>query len=288
LAIEPLPHPKADDPVRVVSYSEYDALRQCPLKHHLAYNERWTSPAVGKALQIGGLFHKILEAHYKRKSRAKALTRAALLKILAATPTTEDEYKETALWMYEGYVECYGADPQWEILGVEKELRVPLADGLVLKGKVDLLIKDNSAGGGLWIPDHKTCSTLPKEKDLDFDDQFGLYVWGMRQEGVDIRGVIHNACRTGKLKREMTLEERFKRTYTARTQKELDTIARECAETFQRGLLPWPGLPPRATDPDRCGWRCGFTEACLMSRKGGGDIRELLTDMGCAQDFTRH
>lgn len=275
-------HPKADEDVRVVSYSEYDALRQCPLKHHLQYNERWTSPEVGKALQIGSLFHKVMEAHYKKKGRKK-LTEGKLGFILAECEN--EEYRDTVQWMYEGYCECYDVDAAWTILGVEKEVRVPLGPGLLLKGKLDLLVKDNSAGGGLWIVDHKSSGQMPKEKDLEFDDQFGLYVWALRED--DVRGVIHNACRTQRLKRDMDMAERFKRQYTVRNRFELDTIARECYETFERGLQPWPGLPPRATDPDRCGWRCGFTEACLMSRKGA-DIHELLSDLGSVQDFTRH
>ena len=61
---EPKPKPESDHEGRIVSWSELDALKQCPMKHHLAYEERWTGPETSKALAIGSLFHKVMEAHY--------------------------------------------------------------------------------------------------------------------------------------------------------------------------------------------------------------------------------
>ena len=296
---EPKPKPETDHEGRIVSWSELDALKQCPLKHHLAYEERWTGPETSKALAIGSLFHKVMEAFYSERKYEQEDTPPG--EWLGETPHEiiakydgNPEYAETVAWMFEGYVENYGDDKLWRVLGIEKQLMVPLPNRagrkskITLKGKVDLLIKDNSAGGGLWVVDHKTFSRPYQDKDLEFDDQFGLYIWGLRREGTNVRGVIHNGVRTSKLKREMTPEERFKRTYTVRTDVELENIAREAYEWFQKKPEHGPdGLPRRSTNSDTCGWRCSFTEACLMSRKGG-DIRELLEDSGCVQDFTRH
>jgi RecB family exonuclease len=286
---------------RVVSYSELDALKQCPLKAHLQYTERWTSSEPSKALDMGKVFHNALENHYnKLKDEAEGKPADIGLTPEDAFLEAEEnimnpEWLETVRWMWEGYHEFYGSDPNWTVHEVEskEQLWLPTRTGrkseIDVKTKIDLLVTAHDAGGGLWLVDHKTCKDLPKQKDLDFDDQFGLYVWMYRKKGIPVRGVIHNAVRTYKLKRDpQPLEERFKRTYTVRTDTELDNIARETYEWFSTQHKPVDGeLPRRSTNPDTCGWRCSYTEACLMSRKGG-DLHELLEDMGCTQDFTRH
>jgi hypothetical protein len=294
----------------VVSFSELDSIRQCLLKAHLAYKERWRPETASAALSRGKLFHSVMEAHYNAKATtldSGGVSRAGSASDVL-TAASESEETELVHWMYDGYQDCYGEDEQWEILAVEQRvedwLRTPSGgrSSFKLKGFVDLLIRDHSAGGGLWIVDHKTCRELPKQKALDFDDQFGIYMWLMRRQGLDIRGVIYNACRTNKLKREMSLSERFKREYTTRTDIELETMAAEALETFKsaygvgvrgrskqgaKGTQEGGTLPPRSPDPDRCGWRCPFTESCLMSRKGR-DIRELLAETGFKQDHERH
>ena len=291
-----------------VSYSELDAIRQCRLKSYLSYHERWQPEKPSAALQRGGLFHKVLEAHYSQK--VLTLDSGGLKAVAdpwAILKAAEDDYEEDIIdsvrWIYEGYLECYGADEHWEILAVEQRveewLRWPNGrkSAYKLKGFVDLLVRDHSAGGGLFVVDHKTARELPKQRALDFDDQMGIYVYLLRKAGHDIRGVIYNACRSYQLKREMSLDERFQRSLTVRTDRELQTMADEALRTFKSAYGERVGgqsegdkaaiLPPRSPNPDTCGWRCSYTEACLMSRKGK-DIRGLLSEMGYTQQLKRH
>lgn len=295
---------------RIVSFSELDALRQCPLKHHLAYQERWKMPGTSPALARGSAFHVMMETHYRILAQSEVLgslkDRFEVAQGAAANflLTLEDpEMADLLRWMYAGHCELYGSDPQWEIVGVEMPVedwlynRAGNRTGYKMKGKIDVLVRDLSMGGGLWIVDHKTCSNLPREKDYDFDDQSAVYTMLCRRKGLDVRGAIFNACRTKKLKRDMTLDERFKRVPTVRADRELEIMEYEVHETFAGRVKPLSSrtpsrtetgvLPPRAPDPDRCGWRCDFTEACLLSRKGT-DIRGLLEATGGVQDPTRH
>ena len=300
-----------------VSYSELDTIRQCRLKHHLAYKERWRSSGdTPPALSRGSLFHKIMEAHYLML-RSRYRTQTAIDELIdPLSYLADDDESELVRWMYDGYRDVYGDDTSWEILAVELRVeRWLLTDAgrlsrFKLKGIIDLLVRDNSAGGGLWIIDHKTCRTLPKDKDFDLDDQFGLYTYLLRRPNtiqglelapglaredgsLDIRGVIHNAVRTERLKREMQPSERFARTLTTRTDTELKIIASEALDTFEEGYREGPsstlrgGLPPRSPNPDTCKWRCGYTEPCLSSRKGQ-DIHGLLEDYGYVVDPLRH
>jgi hypothetical protein len=297
-----------------VSFSELDAIRQCRLKSFLGYRERWQPEEISPALRRGKLFHAVMEARNNDKvaqgTRASAQTsasdaswEAAKRAFLNRAPTPheilneagESDEVETVRWMLEGYDEYYGETPEWEILAVEQRVEewLPLPNGkrsqFKMKGFVDLLIRDHSAGGGIFGVDYKSCRELPKQKQYDFDDQSGIYTWLLRKQGINVRGFIFDACRTARLKRPMELKERFKRELTVRSDRELETMVAEALATFKSAYakLPEGALPPRSPDPDRCGWRCPFTEACLMSRKGKA-IRPLLEDFGFKQNMERH
>lgn len=282
---------------KVVSYSELDTYRQCPFKHELAYRQRWTPDTEAPALSRGRLFHEVMELHYRRLDQglklpaiAQELQTNGMLYDTTTGASTEEQ--DLVAWVYDGHVEKYGADPDWEIVGVELKIEdwLPTRRGtrshFKLKGRVDLLVRDRTMDG-LWVVDHKTCRNLPKGKDLDFDDQAAVYSYLLRRRGLDIQGVIFNHCRTYKLQRPMSLDERFRRTITTRTQQELENMALEVLETFRAAYRPREGEPPRAPDPDRCGWRCPYTEPCLGARKGL-DLAGLLGDHGFRQDFERH
>ena len=274
---------------KVVSYSELDTYRQCRYKHELAYRQRWQPDETAAALSRGKLFHEVLERHYQGLPQDEI--RGLLSDPQSGAQTEEQELVE---WIYDGYRTLYGADPDWEIqaveLAVEEWLPTPKGNrsSFRMKGKVDLLVRDNSAGGGLWVVDHKTCRNLPKsDKDIDLDDQMAIYIKLLRMRGLDVRGAIMNFCRTQKLVRAMTDDERFKRMHTARTDVELDVIIGEVYDTFREAYRPRDGMPPRSPNTDTCRWRCPFTEPCLSARKGG-DIQILLGETGFHQDFTRH
>ena len=293
----------------IVSFSELDTFRQCPFKHQLAYVERWVPEETPTALARGTRWHQILDHHYRTlqawqrgqilRQNLKEHLHAGIDPILveARNDAHKDDWVGTEgdllEWMYMGYVAEYGLDPDWEIVAVEHNAvcTLPTDRGTPsrakLKFKIDLVVRQD---GKLWVVDHKTGKDLPTDKELDIDDQFGLYTWGMRHLGVDVFGQLYNAARTYKLKtREMESSERFLRHRMFRTDAELDTIAVEAYKTTRNahGARGYGGDAPRAPDTDRCKWRCNFTEACLFGRKGN-DTREFLADTGFHQNFERH
>lgn len=273
-----------DDPV-VISWSEIDTLRQCPFKHHLGYRERWQTEEDKEVLARGTAWHEILEAHYDGlRSKAKEPDRHTIDRLLGGS-AEQTERQELLDWMYEGYVENWAeADKEWSIKEVEWKGFAPLPNPrggpsrFMLKVKIDLIAVRR---GRLWIWDHKSARNLPSDKELDFDDQFGLYMWCMRQMGYPVAGAVYNCARTQRNKSFMSLDTRFSRTFLARTDVELDQIAREA---YLSAELAWPEvmseeIPGRTPNTDTCRWRCDFTEACLMSRKGGR-ITDMLTAHG--------
>ena len=279
----------------VTSWSEIDTYRQCPFKHMLGYRERWSEPSVSMALQKGNLWHAVLEQHYlgiralEAKTRSNKTLKAAVLAVDELLGKRDpDELQELIRWMYNGYTEKYMFDADWEIVEVEWKGFAPLPNPsggpsrFMLKVKIDLIIRFR---GRLWVVDHKSGKDLPGEKELDLDDQFGLYTWAMRQVGTPVMGSIHNAARTQRNKGFMELDTRMARTFLTRTDIELDTIAKEAYMTADK---MWPQefdphhLPERTPNTDTCRWKCSFTEACLFSRKGG-NLEGMLKAHGCSK-----
>jgi hypothetical protein len=206
----------------IVSYSELDTFRQCPLKHHFAYKMRYKKPVKeDSALAKGSLYHQVMETHYKiimsaqqkvgRSGRIPLPDEKPLLKRIrkAVQAILRDErtgeflsaQHELISWMYDGYVEKYGIDRQWKIMAVEHNIVTPLRDArgrrtrYHIKCKIDLLVMER-ANGRLWVIDHKSGQNLPTQMDLEIDDQFGLYTWAMREMGKPVAGSIHSANRT--------------------------------------------------------------------------------------------
>lgn len=286
--------------VHVVSFSELSSYRQCPHKHELEYKQRWRGEP-GPALARGVLWHTLLEGHYRilqahqrDRSMTDAELKAQLMWSARKVLVGAGEHADLLEWMYTGYLEFYGLDLDWKVLAVEHapEVWLPTAEGtrsrFKIKLKIDLVIRWQDQ---LWIVDHKSGKELPRDKELDIDDQFGLYTWAMRQLGRPVFGSIHSAARTHRNKNQdrypQPLDERFHRTLLSRTDRELDTIAVEAYRTARAAYRWADGEAPRSPNPDTCGWRCSFTEACLMGRKGA-DEQQILRDMGMAQDFERH
>lgn len=313
----------------IISPSELDVMRQCPLRHSLLYGERWTKPVKDEShpLAFGTLWHKVLEAHYNsirlEQERAhrdlggwkyfdQSVTKvfAERNAMAVISEVSDPEVAELLAWMYDGHIEMWGLDPQWQIVAVEHsgEVELPGPPGVDvgdltfrLKFKMDLIVKEE---GRLWIVDNKSCKNLPNRLELDLDDQFGLYNWAGLQMGHRIFGTMHNAARKTMRKGDVddsnpsALDTRFRRTPLTRGKDELDRIA---LETWQEAVARYRGLEwinqlkaqglnieaQRHPNPMQCGWKCDFTEACIAGRKGI-DMRLYIQRKGYRQDWTRH
>ncbi len=297
----------------VVSFSEVDTIRQCLLKHEIAYKERWQAPTTGPALSRGIAWHQIMETHYRvlkqmqdemkagvppisDKAMAARIWEAVHPHLYSQLSGTQSEEQEILEWMYRGHIEHWGLDPGWDILAIEHAPVMSLPDRagrrsrFQIKMKIDLVVRERSTGN-VYVVDHKSGKDLPKDKELDLDDQFGLYTWGLRQLGHPVFGAIHSAARTHRNKDQsrypQPLDERFRRTRLVRTEIELETIARECYAAVRNAYSFEIGQAPRSPDPDRCRWRCDFSEACLLGRKGA-DHRAILADTGFVRNQERH
>lgn len=282
-----------------VSWSEIDKYRQCPHAHDLTYRQRWVGRTTSPSLQKGTLWHKVMEGHYRslmeRPGDLVTARREAERWFVEWGAGVDDEIRELIWWMYEGHIETWGADEDWDIRGVEQKLEVPLltASGqksrFMLKMQIDLIARDRTMNNKLLIIDHKSGAELPKRKNLDMADQFAFYIWGMRQLNHPVFGGVWSAARTKRLKtKESPLVERFSRPMLSRTDHELTTVATEAYATVRKAYAAG-AIAERHPDADTCSWKCGYLEACLLGRKTSDQReREFLLDTGFIVDATRH
>lgn len=288
----------------IVTYSELDTFRQCPLKHRWAYELLMTKEqGVGSLLAKGTLWHLVMETYYYTLATSTATPEQAA-EYAAQRHLLDDQGEfisadaELISWMLEGYISHYGDDPGWEVLAVELSGMHPL--GLVhsstppsgpqiwLQYKIDMLVKDVS--GRIWIVDHKTASAFSQQTEIDLDDQFGLYTSALRLAGIPVFGFIRSDARTQRNKGPMKLEDRFRRVPTHRTDIELRNIREDALATarLMRAERPANVSSP---DPRQCVWKCDFLQAHLMYRKTDRAKRselDILEGFGFAPRELRH
>lgn len=293
----------------IVTYSELDIFRQCPLKHRWAYDLLMTKEqGVGSPLAKGALWHSVMETRYwfmaaRGLNVSDASQQARNHHLYATDMERGDGFvsadAELVEWMLTGYDQFYERDDDWEILAIELSGMCPLG-GLLgdsappsqaqvwLQYKIDLLVREISTGR-IWIVDHKTASAFSQQVEIDLDDQFGLYTWALRQAGIKVFGFIRSDARTQRNKGPMKLEDRFRRVPTHRTDIELENIRQDALETTRemrrkRGTRSAP-------DPRQCVWKCDFLQAHLMFRKTDRAKRtevDILEGFGFAPRELRH
>lgn len=299
----------------VVSFSEIDTFRDCPLKHQLAYVDRWTKePEEGTPLSRGSRWHEVLATHYQTlREKAEWLGdgTAGAKSVLALARTRieeaglfDGEDGELARWMYGGYVEMYGVDPQWEILAIEHKAELPLLTTAEAKERravaraappdpvrfwvkviLDLIVRDRITGK-IWIVDHKSSENLNKKIDLELSDQFGIYTAGLRALGRRVLGSVYSGARTYRLKTKVApLEERFRREMMYRTDIELDNLILDFRAATEAAYSDRPVFS--SPNPRECQWKCDYRDAHLAARKGV-PIEAALRDFGLRQNKERH
>lgn len=285
----------------IISHSELDSGQQCEHKHDLQYRQRWVPATTSPALEKGTLFHAAMERHYNIVKEQPILGREVVSDMVKGLfyndDHTQTELQELVEWMYLGYLDQWWEHDKlmWTILAVEHEIvspPLPTPGGgrskFRMKMKLDLIVHQKmGAHKRLLLVDHKSGANLPSEKELEFEDQFARYQWGLKQMKRPVFAIVYNAARTQRNKSFMPLTDRFSRTMLYRTDKELQTVAVESYKLAKRLYANPIGYAPRSPNSDTCRWRCPFTESCLAGRKGIDEV-QFMRDKGFRIERERH
>jgi hypothetical protein len=214
-----------------------------------------------------------------------------------------EDAKELGVEMLEAYVELYGNDSDWEVLGTEQPFQYPVRHpqtGKVLfnyVGIIDLIMRQVSTGR-IWIWDHKTTDSIARWlRTLPLNEQAGSY-WAfgvpwMREQGIinprildDLSGMYFNFLRRARrderptnalgqfLNKDGTVSKRqppqqFHREPTYRTDYDRDQVYRRALNDFREMEMVRKGRLANKKSPSifNCP-NCGWTDVCELHETG--------------------
>lgn len=266
------PNTATPESVEIVRHSEMADFRQCPLKWWLKWVQQWNPRETSEASTMGTAWHEVMAHHHRFLQQAPP--NMDTMEVRRALGPVFDYFQETdfydrLVWMYDGYLEKYGLDPDWEILEFETTQTVQMMPGVLYEWTTDVLVLDIRLNK-IQVVDAKSTKNPLRKIDTDLSDQLGLYVKAQSLRGdYLVMGGITDQARTEKLKRPMTLDERFARIPTYRSAIELDNIWLDAKRTVRKMLEYRESgeIPYSAPDPRICGWKCDFVESHLILRK---------------------
>jgi hypothetical protein len=305
------------DSGRYVTQSELRSFKKCPLAWQLSVVEG-LSPMPGMVTlkrDRGTIWHAQLEARYLSLKDGFSVNSAETLKRVLERLNHEFEIRpgqdvaasdEFALqrWMYDDYARVYAGDDRYTVVGVEEAFEFPFpvegAPEMVITGRIDLEVEETLETGPeagrvvrrIW--DHKTVGQRDVSKDgyimeMLFEDQFPLYQAAKRRLGEPVDGVIYDACRTDRLKREMLDSERFIRHLIDYPAETLDTVwedNRMAAQALVRAEQT--GEVYSAPNARTCGYSCDFNRVHIEGRATGRSYVEIAKGYGFTQAVDRY
>jgi len=184
------------------SHSKVSCFENCPYQYKLKYVDKIEIdiPNTIEAF-MGGIVHKTLEKIYTDKKIGVEVTKVDLLnfykkewdkeysdKILIVKPEMKAmDYKRMGWSFVLEYFNKYSPFEKMEILGIETEEILKLADGSEWHIRIDLLGKDKY--GNYYVCDHKTSSRMKEQYYADTDRQLAMYSIWVRDKFKDAKSV---------------------------------------------------------------------------------------------------
>lgn len=179
-----------------VSQSKVKLFRRCHRAYHYKYILKLIKRLKAHPLLMGIVIHEAIELMLQGKSWKKPLRNAEkeIDKMFDEEAIDYQDLVSTSKGMIQGYEEMYEEDGLTPI-EVELHIQVPLIDNIVLQGKVDSL-QEEEGNGRLWQVEHKTCKSIPDEKNRMSDIQTLIYHWALPRIGMQAPiGVIWDYLR---------------------------------------------------------------------------------------------
>ena len=238
----------------VLSYSQVEKFKVCPLQYKYAYILRIPTPP-NHALTFGDTIHKTLRDFHNKKMFEGKVELSDLLQMFENNwqplGYLGEEHRnlrfESGKKLLEEYYKKHG-DEKFKHAGLEKTFNINFA-GTKFTGKIDRI--DELPEGGVEIIDYKTGS--PKDqKEVDNDDQVTIYAIAAKKAlGLDPKLLSLYFVESGQ------------KISTTRTDEQLEKIEGEVSEIvseMKKGQF-------NATPGAHCAY-CDFRSICPFAYKG--------------------
>ncbi|MFH1602047.1 MAG: UvrD-helicase domain-containing protein [Candidatus Shapirobacteria bacterium] len=174
--------PVLNPPVSFLSYSQIDAFDICPRQYQYKYALRITTPP-SATQTFGSIVHQTLKAFCQKQIAANhKLKQEELLKLLSQSwisrgfksKLEEKKAKQNAAKMLKNYYQKgFNYQNVDQVMALEQSFNFKITPGLKIGGIIDRV--DNLKNNQIEIIDYKTGARIPKQKDVDGNDQLTLY-----------------------------------------------------------------------------------------------------------------
>jgi len=178
---KPLP-PIFNPPVNYLSFSQIDAFDICPQQYKYKQVLRIPTPP-SPSQTLGNIIHQTLKVFYQKQLKSKKkLTLNSLLKLLEqnwssqgfSSKSEEQKARQNAKRMMKNfYKKGFNYKKIGQTIALEQPFNFKLTPSLKIGGVIDRV--DNLKNNQIEIIDYKTGSRIPKQKDVDGNDQLTLY-----------------------------------------------------------------------------------------------------------------
>ena len=190
-----------------LSYSGASTFRSCRKKYYWRYIKGFYPVIPSLALSLGKILHEGFDAFYKGAGDREVykLIETAFDKEMSKQEVTDQENilinKYTALGMWANYP--HKDLSEYTEVHSEEAFEIPLCDGVVFVGKVDGRILQYS---NYWVRELKTTGLSKRQFEgrAKVSNQGTGYVYGLKQKGYDIKGIMYEYIKKQILRKGMT------------------------------------------------------------------------------------
>lgn len=191
-----------------ISITSYKAWKDCRRRWFLAHKLGLEPATPQTPLLFGSGIHAALGTYYRKRSGLldeiyRDWMELEVFKLKSKLGAAYELYRSEieelvtlgvgVLKNYQMWAESEGRD-DFEVLETEVNFELPVADGLLFRGRIDGLLRADN--GLLWIFEHKTASNFGNLEWTAYDAQCTGYVWAASQlADSPVQGMLFNFLR---------------------------------------------------------------------------------------------
>jgi len=176
-----------------ISYSKLKDWKMCKQLYYYRHVEGLRPKRKTKALYMGSILHDMLRV-FNLGGKWETVLKAYELefnKLFIEERESLGDIIGNAKRIMEGYIEKWGE--KLPFISIEEKIPgIKFIEGTNLTIKTDGVIEDN----GHWLVEHKSTKKFSADQVSLFNPQGILYLWGLRQLGIKIKGIIWDYIRT--------------------------------------------------------------------------------------------